>query len=54
MISLKIVEAPKRAMVKKVIISPSLVGKIICISGIFTTYIMPDGKMEIVSCLNMI
>jgi len=48
MIGLKKVNAPKRASIKKVI-SP-LVGKVICVSGLMVTYLMPDGGMETI-CL---
>ncbi len=46
---IRIVKAPKRAAIRKVVL-PSVVGEIICISGLMVTYLMSDGKMETV-CL---
>jgi hypothetical protein len=35
----------------KKVASP-LIGKVVCVCGIYTTYLMPNGTMEIKSCLN--
>ena len=48
---LKIVEAPKRASVKKVVVSPYRKAEIICISGLMVTYLMPNGEMETICSL---
>jgi len=49
--SLKIVKAPKRASVKKIVVSP--VGEIIMVCGLITTYLMPNGSLVFVNAANL-
>ena len=51
MIKLRIVKAPKPHSVKKVVSAP-LSSEIICVSGIFTTYLRRNN-LKVWSCLNM-